>query len=206
MLLTVFVAAVPARGQAVYADTASLGQGAYARACMLMERTIFRVDVLTLELRLDPATAERIRRLVTAGAGRDSIASVALRSQDAFVRVRFVRDVGLDRFIASVRGDLQKVHEAGHVDRRTGRAVSDSLPLWYGFLEARGVKEGDQLLYRIRGDTLVSAYRATDGHRLLQQTDIGPQRRLAVLGSYLVRGSSFRPEILDALLSERGGC
>ncbi|MGK7312335.1 MAG: hypothetical protein ACN0LA_08840 [Candidatus Longimicrobiales bacterium M2_2A_002] len=196
--------AVEARAQTARFDTASLGVGPRARACMLMERTIFQVDVLTVDLRFGPDTADEIRRLVEEGAGRDSIAAAAIHSQNAFARIRFVRDVGMDRFIEGVRTDLARVVDAGLIDRATFESVSANLPRWYSFLEDRGILEGDELLYRVRGDTLHSGYRTPSDEWLLRQTDVGPERRLAVLGSYLVEGSSFREGLLDSLVSDSG--
>lgn len=196
--------AVEARAQTARFDTASVGMGARARACMLLERTIFQVDVLTVDLRLGPETAGEIRRLVEEGAGRDSIADAAIRSQDAYARIQFVRDVGMDRFIDGVRTDLARAVDAGMIDRETFDSISGNLPRWYSFLEDRGVREGDELLYRVRGDTLHSGYRTPSDEWLLRQTDVGPERRLAVLGSYLVEGSSFREGLLDSLISDSG--
>ncbi|MFO7894821.1 MAG: hypothetical protein R6U63_13885 [Longimicrobiales bacterium] len=194
-----------ATGQTAVFDTAGLADGPHARACMLMERTVFRVDVLTVELRLGPHTAERVRGLVARDAPRDSIARVAMRSRNAYVRIEFVRDVGMDRFIEGIRTDLRRVADAGVIDPETFEGVSRRLPEWYGFLEGRGVREGDELLYRVRGDTLHSGYRSASGEMLLRQTDVGRERRLAVLGSYLVKGSSFREGLLGSLLGN-GGC
>ncbi len=188
------------RAQAFPFDTASLGSGPYARTCTLLERTIFRVDVLTVDLRFGPETARRIRRLARADAARDTIARIAMRSRNAFARIEFVRDVGMDRFLDGIRRDLRRATDAGVIGRGTFHTISSSLPDWYDFLEERGVRDGDRLLYRVRGDTLHSGYRAADGDWLLQQTDVGPERRLSVLGSYLVEGSSFRKGLLDSLL------
>ncbi|MDX1674305.1 MAG: hypothetical protein R3314_05815 [Longimicrobiales bacterium] len=173
---------------------------------MLLERTLFQVDVLTLELRLGPETAAEVRRHVEARAARDSVARTALRSRNAYARIEFVRDVGMDRFLDGVRSDLRKVEEAGLIDGPTFRQISGSLPDWYSFLEGRGVREGDALLYRVRGDTLHSGYRSASGEWLLRQTDIGPERRRAVLGSYLVEGSSFREGLLDSLIRGEADC
>lgn len=195
----------PARGQGGF-DTSSLAEGRHARACTLLERTIFKVDVLTLDLRFGPETAERIRRLVREDAPRDSVAEVAMRSRNAFARMEFQRDVGMDRFLDGVRADLRHAVRAGVIDQATYDRISASLPRWYDFLEERGVREGDEILYRIRGDTLRSGYRSAAGEWLLEQTDVGPERRLSVLGSYLVEGSSLRRGLLDSLLRPEDGC
>jgi hypothetical protein len=167
---------------------------------MLLERTLFQVDVLTVELRLGPDVADRVRALVEAGASRDSIAETVLRSRDAWIRVEFVRDVAMDRFLDGVRQDLSRTVEAGIIPPRTYREISARLPRWYRFLDGRGIREGDELLYRVRGDTLHSGFRAASGERLMQQTQVGREHRLAVLGSYLVAGSSFRQGLIRSLL------
>lgn len=188
-------------GARTWPETASLAEGPHSRGCMLLERTIFNVDVLTLELRFGPVTADRIERAVRSGAERDSVARLGIRSRDAFARIEFVRGVGMDRFIDGVRTDLRRAADGGVIADSTFRSVSLSLPVWYSFLEDRGVREGDQLVYRIRGDTLHSGYRTADGEWLLQQTDVGAERTRSVLGSYLVEGSSFREALLDDLVS-----
>lgn len=188
-------------GQGMPFDTASLGEGPAARACMLMERTLFKVDVLTLYVHFGPETAGAIRRLVEQGAPRDSIAGVAMRSRDAYARIEFVRNVGMDRFFDGVRDDLRRAVRAGIVDQEAFDEVSTGLPTWYSFLAGRGVREGDQVLYRIRGDTLRSGYRSAEGELLLDQIDVGAQRRLSVLGAYFVEGSSFREGLLDSLVN-----
>lgn len=199
-------AAAPSLAQGSGFDTSPLGRGPYARTCTLLERTIFKVDVLTLELQLGPETAERIRRLAREGAPRDSVADVAMRSRNAFARMQFQRDVSMDRFLDGVRADLRQAVHAGVIDEETYEGISTSLPRWYDFLEDRGVRDGDEILYRIRGDTLHSGYRTVTGDWLLEQTDVGPERRLSVLGSFLVEGSSLREGLLDGLLRPEDGC
>jgi hypothetical protein len=196
----------PLAAQGMPFDTASLGEGPGARACMLMERTIFKVDVLTLYVRFGPETAAAIRRLVDRNAPRDSIADVATRSRDAFARIEFVRDVGMDRFFDGVREDLRRAVRAGLVSQETFDEVSTGLPTWYSFLAGRDVREGDQVLYRISGDTLRSGYLSAGGEMLLDQIDVGPQRRLSVLGAYFVEGSSFRDGLLDGLVHQENDC
>lgn len=208
LLIAVLVGLVPGpvRGQTVPVDTATLAQGPGARACMLMERTLFKVDVLTLYLRFGPETARALGRLADSGAPRDSLAAVATRSRDAFARLAFLRDVSMNRFLDGVRTDMGRPVEAGWISQATFDEVSASLPRWYAFLESRGVRQGDTMLYRIRGDSLRTLYRSVDGEWLLDQTDVGAPNRLAVMGSYFAPGSSFREGLLDSLLGQDSGC
>lgn len=188
-------------------DTTDLADGSYARMTALLERTIFKVDVLRLEMRVGEGTAGRLREVATAPgprpALRDSAARLVLGASRARVRVRFVRDVGLDRFLEGVRENLRPALEAGWIEERTHRLVSDSLPVWYLPLEGRGVKDGDEMVYDIRGDTLRTTFRGREGKFLLDQIDVGPERVRAVLASYLAPGSDFREDLLDSLFASR---
>ena len=205
LVLALVLGPTAAGAQSPPSYTAGLAEGRYASGCALLERTIFRVDVLEEHLRFGPETAEAIRRLAEAGASRDSIAAAAMASRNAMVRTRFLRDIDTDRFIEGLRSDLRHVVDAGVIPPETFREISGNLPGWYSFLEGRGVREGDEIFYRIRGDTVRSGYRAGDGTWLLERTVVGPDRRLAVMGNHLVVGSGFREKLLDSFLAG-GGC
>lgn len=204
--LTSAAAGRPAGAQAVGMDTASLGDGPYARMEMLLERTIFRVNVLTLELRLGRETTDRLRRLLegreATEARADSAARIAARATDALARIEFRRGIGLGRFLDGVRGNMRKAMEAGYLTGEEYGRISSSLPRWFAFLEERKILDRDELLYRIRGDTLRTVFRTRDRRVLLDQTDVGPERRLAVLGGYFAEGSDFREDLIRSLFEK----
>ena len=184
-------------------DTASLAGGPYARMSMLWEKTIFKVDVLTVEVRFDSATAHALEAVAR---GRsyarplaDSIAAIATEARDALVRIEFQRNVSLRQFLDGVRDNLRKVRDAGLIGPADYDTITAGLPRWFAFLAERGIRDGDRILYRIRGDTLRTIYLDRDGAIALDQTDVGPERRLAVLGSYFVRGSDFREGLVRSL-------
>lgn len=197
----------PTAAQEPPLDTASLADGPWSRMEMLLERTIFRVNVLTLTVRLGPEPAGRIEELVRAGgaaeAVEDSVARVAARATDAFARLEFRRTVSLERFVREVRANLGRAVADGYLGEADARRIGAGMPRWFSFLEERKIREGDRILYRVRGDTLRTLFVAADGEVLLDQTDVGPERRLAVLGSYFARGSDFRLPLIRSLL-ERG--
>lgn len=195
--------ASPLPAQPAPLDTASLATGRYASMEMLFERTIFKVDVLTLHVRFSPEVARRLESLAK---GRDysdeladSVASVALEARDVWVEIEFQRGVSLGQFVDGVRENLEKARDAGIIAPGTYEMISENLPRWFGFLEERRVHDGDRILYRIRGDTLRTVFLGADGRMLLDQTDIGAERRLAVLGSYFAPGSSFREDLIRSL-------
>ncbi len=189
-------------------DTASLGNGPYSRMTTLLEKTIFKVDVLTLEVRLG---VEDTRRVESLASGRqyskplaDSIAGVAMHSQDAWAQIEFVRGASLEQFLGGIDDNLKKARDAGIIDQAAYAMVSEGLPRWFDFLKERRVQKGDRIVYRIADDRLRTQYWAASGEKLLDQVDEGPERRLAVLGSYFVRGSDFREGLVKSLFREGG--
>lgn len=187
-------------------DTASLAHGPYAQMHTLLEKTIFKVDVLTLDIRFGEEQARRFESLVAgndhSSAVADSVARIAIHSDDAFAEIVFKRGVSLGQFVDGIREDLGKARSAGIISDEDYRRISESLPVWFGFLDERGIKEEDRILYRIRGDTLRTVYVGVGGDVPLDQVDVEPSAPRAVLGSYYAPGSSFRKGLLRSLFSQ----
>lgn len=179
---------------------------------MKLEKTIFAIDVLTLTLRVDPATAGRIESVLAGAEELDDtlearVAELAVRAPEAVAEIEFLRDVGLGRFLGEVDGDMRKAMEAGWLDAEGYRRVREGLPEWFSFLAERGIRKGDRLSYHVRGDTLRTVFwipsgdPASSGEVLLDQTDVGEANVRALLGAYFAPGSSFREKLVQSLLS-----
>lgn len=207
-LIVVAFTGAPLRGQSAPVDTTDLGTGPYARMHMLLEKTLFKVDVLTLDVRFGLRETSRIEALLGDGKGtagellRDSVASVALDARDVWALIEFQRNVGLDQFLDGITDNLRQATKAGVITVQNYRSISTDLPRWYAFLEQRGIHRGDRMYYRIRNDSLHTVYLGSDGETLLDQIDVGPERRLSVLGGYFAPGSVFRDKLVDSLLSD----
>ena len=210
------IPATPLIGQSLAADTAIAADaggtartGTFGRMHMLLERTIFSVDVLTLDVRLGPSTAGRIEKLLTRsrqlGGLTDSVAAAALEATDVLARIEFHRDVGLGRFLGGIRDNLRRATRAGIVTPAQYRRISADLPHWYSFLAVRDIRSGDRMYQRVRSDTLRTVYVGAGGDLLLDQVDVGPERRLAVLGGYFAPGSDFREGLVASVLDSRDG-
>lgn len=202
-LLWLFSTGLTVSGQPSPVDTTKLGSGVNARMHMLLEKTIFKVDVLTLDVRLGPLETARLDSLL---AGREfsadlanSVAAVALDSRNVWARIVFQRGVSLDQFLGGVRDNLRRAEEAGIVTHEEYETIVASLPRWYSFLSDRRIRSGDQMFYRIRGDTLHTVFRSAEGEKLLDQVDVGPERRLSVLGGYFAPNSDFREKLVKSL-------
>jgi hypothetical protein len=173
----------------------------------LLQKTIFRIDVLRLEVRVDEETRRRIEELARnrgySDEVADAIAAVAIQAKDAWIQITLLRDVSLSRFVGGVRDGLRQARKAGIITPQNYRHVSQSLPKWFAFLEERELQKGDQIYYRIQGDAMRTAYRGVRGEILLDKTDYGDDPRLAVLGSYFAPDSDFREGLIRSLFRGR---
>ncbi len=162
-----------------------------------------KVDVLNVEVRFGSEVAEKVKSFVQSGDEpskfADSIADTAIHAQDAFVHIRFLRNIRLKRFIQEARESTKLVREAGIIDNPSYEHISNNLPIWYGSLAKRGIREGDEMFYRIRGDSLRAVFRGVDGTIYVDLEDKGSLFSLAVLGGYFVEKSKFRKGLLQAL-------
>lgn len=163
----------------------------------LLEKTIFKVDVVALELWLGPATTLEVRRHLAAGT--DSLAAAVADSRDAWAQLVFQRDVGLDRFLAGVTEDMQRAVQAGLLDETGYDKVAKGLPNWLAPLRERGIASGDRFTYAIVDDTLRIVFARKDGEVVIDQTDIGPAHRRALLGSFVAPGAGFCDDLIAGL-------
>lgn len=178
---------------------------ASVRMRTLLEKTIFNVDVLWLTVDVRGEAAGRLRELQDQlreggglrGAVADSAAWAAVEATCAEAYLQFVRGTSRSRLLQAIRESTEAARAAGMIDAETYRFVDAGLPSWYPFLEDRGVREGDVMTYRIRGETLRIEYRSVDGEVLLDRTDVGTAR--SVLAGYFAPGSDFREGLLRSL-------
>lgn len=184
-------------------DTTGLAQGAWATMEMLYERTIFNVDIFRLHLEFGPETADSLQALAVgreySSALADSLAETALRSRNVLIRTRFLRDVGLDQFLDGLRDNLRNAREQGLLTREDEETIARETVEQYAPLEDRGIREGETMWYRIRGDSLHVAFQTRDGSIPVEQRPVGPERRLSVMAGYLAPGSDFREKLVRSL-------
>ena len=169
---------------------------------MLLEKTIFQVDVLTLDIWFGPETALQLKDHLPSSDsdGGDAVANIAMQCRDAWATMEFRRDVSLNRFLDGIDTDMRKARDAGPLDATGYDIVANSLPGYFAPLAERGIKAQDRLFYRILGDSLHTVFQQEDGLVVIDQTDIGPERRLSLLGSFFVKDSDFRSKLLESLL------
>ena len=133
---------------------------------------------------------------------RQAAASHAYAADQALGVLRFHRDVSMGQFLEGIADDHRRAVEAGLLADSTRRALADELPVWYAFLEDRGVKDGDRIVYRFEPDRVRATYVGADGRTYLDRTSEGAQRKASVLGAYFAPGASLREGLLDSLFRE----
>ena len=197
-----------AAGQSVAADTLDLVTGPHSEMEMLLQKTIFKVDVFTLRVRFDAETATRLQALAT---GRrhdseieDSIANAAIHAKNAWAVIEYLRDVELHQYLDGVKNNMGRAVEAGLISEEDHDVISSELPGLYAPLEERKILRGDRIYYRIRGDTVWTFYQGRAGDTLVDHSEIGPERRLAVMGGYFAPKSSFRRQLIESLFDLPG--
>jgi len=187
-------------------DSDGLGRNPYGRMHMLLEKTFLNIDVLTVEIRFGPDTADALRALVASRKPSaeltERIAARAYRAEDAYVEIRFKRDVSLRDFVAAARKNLGRARRAEMLDEANFQSISRNLPHWFAFLDERGIKSGDRILYRARRMSMRTVFVDREGRVRLDQTDQGTAPRLALLGGYFAPGSDFRNGLVASLFRE----
>jgi hypothetical protein len=185
-----------------------LAQGPYSSMHMLLEKTILKVDVLTVDVRFGKAVHPRLTELVKDKSYSDElakqVADVAIRADDALIQLKFVRDVSLEQWMDGVKENLEQAREAGLITKKVQQRVSQGLPGWFAALKERGYKTGDRVLYRVRPDGLRTAVVTVDGKVLVDRLDPDKEATRVVTASYFAPKSDFRELLVRSLFKSPG--
>lgn len=184
-----------------------LAQGPYAAMHMRLQKTILKINVADIDVRVDRATQARFAQLA-AGQGDSSalenqLAPIAIAAPRAVVQMQFVRDIPLNRWMGVVRDNVEQAREAGLISRDVERRVSDALPAWFAGLKDRGYLKGDRLVYSVTPDALRTAVVSAGGQVLLDMTQPGDEARRVVLASYFAPKSELREPLLRSLVASK---
>jgi hypothetical protein len=200
-------AALRADGALPSLDSPELAQGPYASMHMLLQKTLLKINVATIDVRFDKQAQSRFAELARdksySYALDAQLAPIAIGAARAVVQMQFVRDVPLDRWIGVVRDNLEQAREAGLITKESEQRVGQGIPGWFASLKNRGYQKGDRLVYAVAPDALRTVVVSAGGQVLLDILERDPSVRQVVLASYFAPKSDSREPLLRSLLEPR---
>ncbi|HXJ22203.1 MAG TPA: hypothetical protein VMT03_18420 [Polyangia bacterium] len=184
-----------------------LGQGPYSLMHMRLQKTLLKINVADIDVRVDKPTQAKLAQTAAGQAYSEALdyqlAPIAIAAPHAVVQMQFVRDVPLNRWIGVVRDNLEQAREAGLITRDVERRVGDALPNWFAPLKDRGYLKGDRVLYSVSPQALRTVVVSEGGQVLLDMTEHEEGARRVVLASYFAPKSDTREPLLRSLVSSK---
>jgi len=186
-------------------DTAEFQVYPGGQMSALLEKTLFKVDVVELKVRVDEATAGKLVKVVEGQSKyteelANRVATEVLAAPNAWIRMEFLRSIKLSQFLDSIEKSMEHVLQAGWISEDHFNESVAQLPEWYAFLEERGIKDGDTMQYFIHEDMTRYLYTGVEGDVLLDTSEVDTRSRYSVLGSYFAPKSDFRKGLVRSLL------
>jgi hypothetical protein len=186
-------------------SSSDLAQGPFSYMHMLLQKTLLKINVATIEVRVDKPTQARFAEVAGGQAYSNALAqqlaNVAIGAQRAVVQMQFKRDISLDRWMGVVRENLEQARKAGLINTELEKKVGQGLPQWFAALKDRGYEKGDRLIYSVTADSLRTVVVATSGQVYVDRSEREQGSRWVVLASYFAYGSEFRKPLLRSLLA-----
>jgi hypothetical protein len=171
----------------------------------VLERTIFKVDAVRLELAIRGETTDRVAELVTGRADprawSDSVAALYLGADQASVRMTFLRSFGLDRFLNANRDVMEMLVKAGLINEEELEDLDAENRTRFETLAADGIRDGDVLEHEVRGDTVTTRYTDVTGRIRIDGFLVRARERTVLMGSLFGPESGFRNGLLDLVFS-----
>lgn len=184
-------------------NSSDLAQGPFSYMHMLLQKTLLKINVATIEVRFDKPTQARFADLARGQAYSAELArklaNVAIAARRAVVQMQFKRDVSLDRWMGVVRENLEQARSAGLISADLEKRVGQGLPQWFAALKDRGYEKGDRLIYSVGPNTLRTVVVSSRGQVLIDRMEREQGTRWVVLASYFAYGSEFREPLLRSL-------
>ncbi|HXU65099.1 MAG TPA: hypothetical protein VN962_25545 [Polyangia bacterium] len=206
-VVTLGAAAAAAAGPPPSLNAPDLAQGPYGQMHMRLQKTMLKINVADVDVRVDRATQAKIAQ--AAGGQTYSfdldhrVAPLVIAAPRAVVQMEFVRDVPLNRWMGVVRDNLEQAREAGLITREVEHRVSDALPTWFAALKDRGYLKGDRVIYSVTPNDLRTVVVSAGGQVLMDMSQPGTEARQVVLASYFAPKSDTREPLLRSLLSSK---
>lgn len=184
-------------------DEKEWAHGRYSSMHMLLRKTLLKVHVLTVDVRVGKAVHGRLVELIGNKPYSDELgkrlAGVAIDADDALVQVRYLRKVSFKQWLEGVAENFDHAEAAGLITPELRRRIEARLPVMFAAVAERGFERGDRLLYRVRPSSLRSVVVNEKGKILVDQADPGKESGRVVMASYFAPNNDFREPLLRSL-------
>ena len=134
-------------------DAPELAQGPYSSMHMLLQKTVLKINVATVDVRVDKPTQARFAELAR---GQQysypldaQLAAAAIAAPHAVVQMQFVRDVPLNRWIGVVRDNLELAREAGLITATSSSGSATRSRSGSRRSQERGYQKRRRLIYAV---------------------------------------------------------
>ena len=187
---------------AVHAEPTRSDPDRYGHMHMVLEKTWFKVDAARVDVWFGPETRDLLQQIAAGQAYSDEraeqVAKTAMQAQDVTVQVEMLRNASLGEFLDSAKGNLEHARDARYITPDTFAASWQNVQKDFAPLAKRGLKKGDRMVYRARGDTLQTTVTADD-KVLLDLSSDDPHARPAMIASYFAPKTDFRDKLIKSL-------
>lgn len=171
----------------------------------VLEKTIFKVDAVRLDLTIRDETPDRVEELVTGRADprawSDSVAALYLGADRASVRMTFLRSFGLNRFLDANRDVMEKLAKSGLITEAELKDLDAENRARFAGLSEDGIRDGDVIEHALHGDTVTTRYTDVTGAVRIDGLLVGSAERRMLLGSLFGPNSEFRNGLLDLVFT-----
>ena len=178
-------------------------QGPHSAMHMLLEATIFKIDVLTVDVRVGKAVQRHFDEIIgTRSYSRelaDQLWQVALEAEEMLIQVQFARDVSFQQWLEGVHENLAQAQAAQLISPELRSRVEARILVDFASLRERGYQRGDRLFYRMRADGLRLVVVSAGGHVHLDLADPGKEPAQVVRASYFTPNGVFREPLLRSI-------
>ena len=202
---TGMLAAVLLAGSVSPASAASsvLAVGPYAVLQGVLKKTIFKVEVARVQVRVDQVTQRKLASIAhgrkqTTGLADGAVRAVMATNQ-AVISAEIRRNVPYDKYVESTHEDLKRARASGLASEAAFGSVTRLLPEWFRAFEGRGMRTGDRFVCSVGPASMRVVYTAADGRKLVDRRIAGHDPGRAILASYFAPGSGFRKDLLKSL-------
>ncbi len=170
----------------------------------VLEKTFLKVDAMRLEFEILDGTPARVAELIDASTRdeelEESVAAVYLSAERANLRLTFLVSFSLERFLGGNRDSMHELAKAGIVSEEDAGHLYLENERRFAILEETGIQKGDRLEHELRGDSVITRFIDASGVTKIDELQVAPARRAALLGSFFGPESEFRDGLLDQVL------